>query len=181
MFDKPAPAGGSGDVIDQQQHLGDLLVITVHEHIPSMTTKFTKPGETTEAARCDVYAIAPDATVSAEYHDTLVFGRVLVGQLRRSVGRTVVGILGLGEQRGSNSAPYLLNEAPAAAEEAAIRAMSTKPAPAAQPAQQAPAQQQAPAPATNGWGAPPAQQQAPAAPWAQPAAAGATPAPPWGQ
>lgn len=164
MFDKPTPAGETGDMINQKEHLNDLLVIQVHEHIPHMQTKFTKPGEVTPAVKATVYVIAPDATISAEYVNTLLFGKVLTDQLKRSEGRTVVGILAEGEQRGSNNAPYLLNEAPPQAEEAAVRAMTNKPAPAqqapAQPAQQAPAQ--------------------PAAPWAQQPAA-AVPAAPWAQ
>lgn len=163
MFDKPAPAGGTGDVIDQQSHVGDLLVVTVHEHITGMVTKATKPGETTEAVKADVYVIAPDATVSAEYHDTLLFGRVLCGQLKRSVGRTVVGILALGEKETGKHAPYVLNEAPPAAEAAAVKAMTSKPA----PPQEQPQQQPAPA-AAGGWGAQPvAAAAAPRAPWEQ--------------
>lgn len=168
MFDKPAAPTGNGDVIPQAQHVGDLLVITVQEHISSMVTTATKPGETTQAVKADVYVVAPDATISAEYHDTLLFGKVLCGQLKQSVGRTVVGILGYGEAERGKNAPYVLNEAPAQAEDAAVRAMTTRPAPAQkQPAQQAQQQSQA-AP----WGGQPAQQ-APAQTQAQPVA-------PWG-
>lgn len=178
MFDKPAAPAGNGDVINQAQHIGDLMVITVQEHIPSMVTTATKPGETTQAVKADVYVIAPDATISAEYHDTLLFGKVLCGQLKASVGRTVVGLLAYGEAERGKNAPYILNEAPAQAEEAAVRAMTSRPQPAQQAAQ-APAQQAQ----AGGWGGQPAGQ-APAqqaAPWGGAQPAQPVPAAPWAQ
>lgn len=166
MFDRPAEPAGNGDVINQASHIGDLLVIQVQEYIPEMVTTATKPGETTTAVKADVFVIAPDATIGAEYHDTLLFGKVLCGQLKKSVGRTVLGILTYGEAERGKNAPYVLSaEVPPAAEEAAVRAMTSRPAAPAQqaaPAAQAPAQQ-APAAA---WGAAPAAP-VPAAPWAQ--------------
>lgn len=161
MFDKPAPREESGDNFDQKAHVGALLVIKVHKYEPSVVTKFSPNG--TEAVKADVYVIGADATVTGEYVNTLLFGKVLCGQLRQSEGRTVVGILGLGEAGAGKNAPYVFDEAPPAAEEAAVRAMTSKPAPAQVPAQQA--------------------QPAAAAPWgAQPATVAAgVPAPPWGQ
>lgn len=157
MFDKPAPVQESGDTFDQKAHVGSLLVIKIHRYIPDQVTKFSPNG--TEAISADVTVVNPDGTVGEEAQGALLFGKVLTGQLRQSEGRTVVGILGLGEAGAGKNAPYLLNEAPPAAEEAAVRAMTSKPAVAQQPAQQ---QQAAP------WGA-------------QPATTGAgVPAPPWG-
>lgn len=159
MFDKPDETGSTGDVISQKDHLGDLLVIQVREHVTGMVTKATKPGETTEAIKADVFVIAPDATVSAEYHDTLLFGRVLCGQLKRKVGRSVLGILELGEKESGKNAPYVLRaEVPAAAEQAAVKAMTSRPDAV---------QETAPAAADEAWGAQPA------------TVGGGAPKPPW--
>lgn len=65
---------------------------------------------TSDAVRANVYALL-GPTESADYEDTLVFPRVLQGQLRRKIGSLVVGRLTQGEARKGQDPPWVLAEA----------------------------------------------------------------------
>jgi hypothetical protein len=64
------------------------------------------------AVRANVYALTGPDTAD-EYPDTLVFPKVLQGQLKNQVGKKVVGRLGQGQAKPGQSAPWLINEATA--------------------------------------------------------------------
>jgi hypothetical protein len=193
MFDRPAPPG---DQFQAETHVGALLAIEVLEHVPPMQTKVSDKPQ--DSIRANVYVIAPNGTVAEEFQNTLLWGRILVSRLRQSVGRTVLGVLTgqPGVKRDGRNIPYDLDDPTEAMEQAAVRAMTSRPQPAQQQQQQAPSDPWAAQQAPPGWGAPAPQQPAP---WGQqppvqqpqPAAAGwgAPPAPPaqqgpppgWGQ
>lgn len=63
-----------------------------------------------DAVRANVYVITAPGE-SDDYEDTLVFPKVLAGQLRRSIGGKVVGRLGQGQAKSGQSAPWLLEAA----------------------------------------------------------------------
>lgn len=98
----------SGDKIDLKALNGSLLYITVKGLKKDITTDFG----TTDAIEADVAVLDGDLKATT-YDDTLIFPKVLVGQLAKSVGAddpVVVGRLGQGLAKPGKSAPWLLNE-----------------------------------------------------------------------
>ncbi len=105
MFAKPA-APGSG--IKLEDHLGALLLI---EPL-SLETGITTAYGDSDAIKANVHVIdGPGAP--ADYEETLIFPKVLQGQLKRSIGQKVLGRLGQGQAKPGQSAPWVLNEATA--------------------------------------------------------------------
>lgn len=99
-FNPPATATG----IDWQALKGALLLITVHEVREGITTSFG----VTDAVSADV-AVLDGPETGNVYVDTLIFPRVLQGQLRKSVGgQMVLGRLGQGNAKPGQSAPWSL-------------------------------------------------------------------------
>lgn len=114
LFDGP----GSSVGIQWSDMEGRLLLVTPQSVEDSIKTSF---GETT-AVRADVVVLdgpsAPD-----EYGDTLIFPKVLQGQVRGNAGsgRMNLGRLGKGNAKPGQSAPWLLGE-PTDADKAIARA-----------------------------------------------------------
>lgn len=105
MFSKPAaPSGG----IKWEDHKGALMLI---EPLGIETGIQTAFGES-DAVRANVSVIT-GATEAEEYADTLVFPKVLQGQLRSQIGKKVLGRLGQGQGKPGQSAPWVLDEASA--------------------------------------------------------------------
>lgn len=101
-----APSGG----IDFKEHKGSLLIVEVlgvEAHVP---TVHTKPGEQSPAVRANVHVITGPGE-SEDYEDTLVFPKVLQGQLKSKVGQKVVGRLNQGIAKPGQSAPWLIDPA----------------------------------------------------------------------
>lgn len=101
-FASPATASG----IDWKALNGALLLISplsVEEGIK------TVHGDST-AVRADVVVLDGDEK-GEEYADTLVFPKVLQGQLRSRIGQKVLGRLGQGQQKPGQSPPWILAEA----------------------------------------------------------------------
>jgi hypothetical protein len=147
LFDDPADVTG----IDFVALHGCLLIVAptgYEDHIP---TVHTEPGEKTPAVRATV-TVLDGAQAGSVIEDTLIFPRVLIGQLRSKVGRLVLGRLVQGEAQKGKNAPWRLDPASAAdtaqAEAYLNRSRLTGPA----PVQQAP---------QNGWGQGPVAQQPP--------------------
>jgi hypothetical protein len=168
MFDRPAPPG---DRFVNEQNVGNLLVIEVLETVYNVQTE----NGAADCIRANVHVIVPPGSIGASYMGTLIFGKVLFSRLSQSVGRTVLGVLTgqPGVKVAGKNIPYDLDDPNEAMEQAAVRAMTSRPAPQPQQAADPWAAQQAP----PGWGAQPATPAA--APWQaaqQPPAAG-----PWGQ
>lgn len=85
---------------------GKLLVIEPLSVETGIQTAF---GEA-DAVRANVYALTGD-TASEDYMDTLVFPKLLASQLRGQIGSRVVGRLGQGAAKASQSPPWLLEAA----------------------------------------------------------------------
>lgn len=157
MFDAPAPAAAATIDPDaprwrEENHLGALCVFQPLELLPSFETEYgVKP-----ALRCTVTVVAGPGA-GARYEDALVFGTVVIGQLRESTGRSVLARLIQGDKRPGKRPPWKLDgDVSNEDRELAVRAMTMLAgAPAAAPAQQPAAAAPAPQPATA----------APKAPW----------------
>ena len=87
---------------------GSLMYITVHEHVKGMETAFGPA----DPVRCTVAIL--DGTLKGEvYTDTLIFPKVLAGQLAGFAGKqdpTVLARLGQGVAKPGKSAPWVLQE-----------------------------------------------------------------------
>lgn len=181
-FDRPDAPGRDPDAptFDPEAHLGSLLVVQVSGIQEGVETEYGLR----DVIVADVFVIGPPGVIVEAFPEAWLFGTVLYTQLKKKKGRTVLGVLELGEKKQGRKAPYRLADPTDAQEQAAIRAMASRPDPAAQqqPADPWGAQQQ-PAGPPPGWGqqpaAAPAQQPAWGPPPQQPAPAG--PPPGWGQ
>lgn len=91
------PGVGGGDQFAPGELNGSLLLITVHEETQEIETKF---GAAT-AIRADI-AVLDGARKGDVIADTLIFPKMLKGQLRGSVGGKVLGRLGQGENKKGN-------------------------------------------------------------------------------
>lgn len=102
----PAAPGGSGDNVSWNDLEGALLGFHVRT-IESIETRFGMK----EAARVSIDVFEGGKAEASHYDDTLVFGTVLVSQLKAAGpnGR-VLGRLTKGEARGGNNPPWLLAE-----------------------------------------------------------------------
>lgn len=142
-FDRPDAPGRDPDSpqFDPTQHLGDLLVIQVQDIQRGVVTEY---GER-DVIVADVHVIGRDATVTSSYPEAWLFGTVLFSQLREKRGRTVLGVLEQGEKRPGKKPPWRLADPTDAQEDAALRAMASKPGKA----------EPDPADAADPWGAQP--------------------------
>lgn len=97
------PAASSGFTFED--HAGALLIVEVlgvEEEIP--TTFGDKP-----AVRANVTVVDGDHQGDV-YTDTLIFPRVLIGQLRSNVGQQVLGRLGQGNAKPGQKPPWRLED-----------------------------------------------------------------------
>jgi hypothetical protein len=99
-FAEPASASG----IDYQELNGHLLIVDVSEVIPEITTSFG----VNDAVRATIVDLDDNNNT---YTDTLIFPKVLKAQLRPNVGRKVLGRLGQGQAKPSQSPPWTLQTA----------------------------------------------------------------------
>ncbi len=121
LFDDP----GQSDKVDWEEHSGRLLLIYPLEKVEGIQTDY---GES-DAIRANVVALdGPGAP--EEFKNTLVFPRVLQGQLRNNVGtgRPVIGRLGQGEKKKGQSPPWQLRAATETDKQKARDYVNRKPA-----------------------------------------------------
>lgn len=108
QFAQPGPPGG--EPFDFNAHNGALLLIEVigyEEHVP---TVHTLPGEKTPAVRANINVL--DGRMAGEKtRDTLVFPKVLQGQLRSNIGKLVLGRLRQGEAKNNKNPAWELTPA----------------------------------------------------------------------
>jgi hypothetical protein len=99
----PAPPGG-GDRLPLDELNGSLLLFTVDKVVADITTAHG----VTDAVACSVAAL--DGTHKGEvFDDTLIFPKVLRGQLKQYVGGgRVAARLGQGEKKPGKNAPWIL-------------------------------------------------------------------------
>lgn len=100
----PWDSPGSTAGVDFEELNGRLLVITPHA-AEEVNTSF---GEK-ECVRADL-VVLDGPSASTEYKDTLIFPKVLIGQLRSTIGtgRMVLGRLGQGVAKPGQKPPWLL-------------------------------------------------------------------------
>ena len=104
-FTNPAEPG-SGDKLPLADLLGNLLLFTVDKTVDEIETQYGPAS----AVACKV-AVLDGAGKGDTYNDTLIFPRVLQGQLRHAVGGgKVLGRLTQGEKQPGKSAPWKLSD-----------------------------------------------------------------------
>lgn len=101
-------AGSASGGITWADHKGSLLVI---EPLSQETGVQTANGPA-DPIRANVFVLT-GPTESEDFEDTLVFPKVLIGQLRSRIGQKVVGRLNQGVAKPGQSAPWVLDEATA--------------------------------------------------------------------
>jgi hypothetical protein len=82
---------------------GHLLVVEPLEFRQGVQTSM---GES-DAVLCRVH----DITASTTYDDVMWFSRVLVGRLSKRIGQKVVGVMGKGEAKVGQTAPWIIVDA----------------------------------------------------------------------
>lgn len=97
---------GSLDKLPLDELMGSLLLLDVHEQLDEIQTTFGPA----QPIRADVFAL-DGPHKGDEYVDALIFPRVLIGQLRGSIGSKVLGRLGRGQAKAGQSAPWKLDTA----------------------------------------------------------------------
>lgn len=100
-----ATPGTPGGGFKPSEHVGELLLIAVSSIEEGIVTS---AGVTT-ATRGDVVVLDGDQA-GEQFDDTLIFGKVLVGQLRSRVGQKVLGRLGQGKAKSGQTAPWVLED-----------------------------------------------------------------------
>lgn len=106
MANDPFGAPSTATGIKWADLKGSLLLFTVHGIENGIKTVH---GDA-QAARVDV-VVLDGADSGTKYADTLVFPKVLISQVKPSVGGMVLGRLGQGTAKPGQSAPWLLAEA----------------------------------------------------------------------
>ena len=101
-FDTPAKGG---DRLPLDELLGSLLLFEVHSVEHGIQTAY---GES-DAVKCDVAALDGDHKAQ-RWDGTLIFPRVLQGQLSPRVGGMVLGRLAQGTAKPGQSAPWTLDD-----------------------------------------------------------------------
>lgn len=97
-----APAAG-GETLKPSDLEGHLLVVEPEEYIASMTTSF---GDK-DAVRVTVHDITDQTTTES----VLWFSGVLVGSLKNRIGQKVLAVMGKGNAKPGQSAPWILVDA----------------------------------------------------------------------
>lgn len=104
-FSTPAaPSGG----IDLKAHLQALILV---EPV-SLEEKVQTVHGPSDAIKANVHVL-DGAGAPESYAETLIFPKILVGQLKSQIGQKVLGRLGQGTAKPGQSAPWVLNEASA--------------------------------------------------------------------
>jgi hypothetical protein len=122
-FAAPATTGG-GDMLKPDAVNGHLLLVVPHEYLSNIQTS-QGPSDAIRVNVVDLDAPGADSQPGRTYRDVLWFPKVLRGGLRRQLTEQgpvhVLATMGRGTQRGSNSAPWVLQDQstnPAAVERA---------------------------------------------------------------
>lgn len=102
----PFATPGSTSGVDYAELNGSLLLIQPQSLEACINTSLG----TKEAVRADI-AVLDGPNAGAEHTDTLIFPRVLIGQLRSRIGQKVLGRLTQGAAKPGQNAPWILAEA----------------------------------------------------------------------
>lgn len=107
MFTPPPPPSGS---FDWKSNRGALLLVEPAEFLTGIVTKFSKPGESSDAVRASITVI-DGAHAGETFTDTLIFPKVIVSQTKAAIGERVLGRLSQGQAKGAQDPPWVLAEA----------------------------------------------------------------------
>ena len=152
MSTDPFADPASPAAIEYPDLAGSLLMVEVLSYEDHVPTVYTKPGERNPAIRANVTVI-DGREAGRIYEDALIFPKLLQGQLRSRIGRTVLGRLVQGEAKAGQSPPWKLNPATDADKSTARGALARTTV------------GQTAAPSMGGTAAPPPQQQLPEPPF----------------
>jgi hypothetical protein len=139
-----ATAGGSG--IDWNDYLGKLVLFEPLDHEKDINTVHG----TSDAIRANVYVLLGPGKVE-EIEDTLIFQRVMQGQLKRQIGSVVVGRITQGEAKRGQSAPWVISEPNDTDLKRGVDFWNSRTVQAAKPERQEPKAKQEAPPAEDGW------------------------------
>ena len=111
-----AAPGSTG--IQWKDYEGKLFVVEPLTLETGITTVHSKERGDTDAIRANVWVVkSKDGSKFEEFEDTLIFPRVLIGQLRKAIGKSVVVgrlISDTENQKRGQNAPWRLAEPSAA-------------------------------------------------------------------
>lgn len=101
LFDEP----GSTSSIKWADHEGQLVLIW-----PKIEKPFEYDGETKDVIEAKVVVLDPPGGIPIEYGTTVIFPRVMQGQVRGNIGknRPNLGRVGKGEAKPRQSPPWIL-------------------------------------------------------------------------
>ncbi len=102
MFEFSAPAA-PGSTLKPADIEGHLLVVIAEEYIPEIQTAMGA----SEAIRVSVHDITSGETAE----NVLWFSKVLVSSLKSMMGRQVLAVMGRGQAKPGQSAPWVLVDA----------------------------------------------------------------------
>jgi hypothetical protein len=97
------------DGIDWKSYKGKLFVVEPLAVEKGIKTKFSKPGETKDAVRANVYVLTGKGK-HEEFEDTLIFPGYLQAATKRKIGSYVVGRLTQGDDDSKGNPPWLFAE-----------------------------------------------------------------------
>ena len=98
-----APAAGGGDSLTPADAEGHLLVVEPVEYVTSIATTY---GDK-DAIKVDVH----DITAQASYTGVLWFPGALIGALKGRIGQKVLAVMGRGQAKPGQAAPWVLVDA----------------------------------------------------------------------
>lgn len=124
----PASEAG-GEMFQPKDHIGENLLITPTAYKEGMTTKFTKPGETTDAVIADIVFIKPKVEDCEEVLGAYIFQGRLINKTKGKVGNGMVLGKLITEPTDKGNDAYDLEDVSPAAAEAARAYYSAKMAP----------------------------------------------------
>lgn len=99
LFDAPS----SGTVLKPADVKDHLLIVEPLSYETGITTAF---GES-DAVKVNVH----DVTAGESYEGVLWFSSALVGSLKNSIGKKILGVMGQGVAKAGQSAPWILIDA----------------------------------------------------------------------
>jgi hypothetical protein len=103
MITFASPSTGGGTVLKPADIEGHLLIVEPAEFIEKMTTSM---GES-DAISLTVH----DITTQETHENVLWFSKVLVGSLKGRIGQKVLGVMGKGDAKPGQTAPWVLKDA----------------------------------------------------------------------
>jgi hypothetical protein len=114
-FDAPA----TGEFFDKaaiHAAMGQLLAVVVTGYEDHVPTVHTKPGEKSPCVKCGIYVLTGDDADADDrgyvsYEDSMIFQKVLIGNLKSKVGKIVLGRLTQGVEKQGKNAPWMLTDA----------------------------------------------------------------------